>query len=65
MKLGKEIRRAREAMGLTQPAYAQRVGLTQQRVSELERGASIGTKTLERLIKRGGLRWTERGPRAA
>ena len=64
MKIGTEIRKAREAMGLTQDAYARRVGLTQQRVSELEGGANIGTRTLERLIKRGGLIWSSKGPRA-
>jgi predicted transcriptional regulator len=65
MKIGAEIRKARLALGLTQKAYAWRVGLTQQRISELEGGAGVGMKTLGKLVKRGGLRWTERGPRAA
>jgi transcriptional regulator with XRE-family HTH domain len=65
MKLGVEIRKAREAMKLTQEKYAARLGMYQQRISELENDASVGTKTLERLLKRGGLRWTDKGPRAA
>lgn len=65
MKLGDEIRRGREAKGLSQSALAREAGMTQQRVSELERDAECGTRTLEKLIEAGILRWTNKGPRAA
>ena len=47
---GKQIRRVRHAMGLTQVEFAERVGLTGNSVARIERGAMIITKTVALLV---------------
>lgn len=42
-RLGLNLRRLREAAGLTQAALAERAGLTQGRVADLERGNRTAT----------------------
>ena len=64
MRIGSEVMRAREAMGLSQAQYGKRVGLPQQTISAIEAGRGVRMATLEKLVRRGGLIWTEKGPRA-
>lgn len=65
MKIGAEVKKAREALQLSQEDYGKRVGLTQQHVSKIEAGGDVLTSTLMQLLQRGGLKWTDKGPRAA
>lgn len=48
MQIGKRIRQAREAAGLTQGELAGQVGLSQRAVSYAERQSWISRRTLER-----------------
>lgn len=60
MRIGAELRRLREGMGLTQEALAARAGLDQSDVSKIEAGVwgkrGISFETLDRLLPVFGLR---------
>jgi transcriptional regulator with XRE-family HTH domain len=65
MALSGEVKKARAAMGLSQEEYAKLVGLHQQTISRIEAGdGGVTLKTLTRLMNKGGLIWTPRGPSA-
>lgn len=64
MNIGHEIKKARKALGLSQAAYGARVGAMQSQVCKWELGRGISLKSAVALIRRGGLEWTAKGPRA-
>jgi transcriptional regulator with XRE-family HTH domain len=64
MKIGAEVKKAREAMDLSQRDYGKLVGLPQQTISRIEAGSGVRSTTIDLLIRRGGLEWTQRGPKA-
>jgi transcriptional regulator with XRE-family HTH domain len=47
---GKQIRRIRDAMGLTQVDFGERIGLAGNSVARIERGVMIVTKTVAILV---------------
>ena len=57
MDAGAEVRKAREAAGLTQRALAKRAGVPQPRIAEYERGRAVpGVDQLSRLLRACGWR---------
>ncbi|MEM9886516.1 MAG: helix-turn-helix transcriptional regulator [Bacteroidota bacterium] len=53
-RLGQELKRAREAKGLTQEQLAQKVGVSRSSVSKIENNKSgIGYKTLQKIVEIG------------
>lgn len=64
MRIGPEVKKAREALGLSQLDYGKRVGLPQQTISAIEAGRGVRSSTLDRLVDKGGLIWTDKGPKA-
>jgi len=67
MKIGRQVVKARRALGISQLLYAELLGISQQAISKIERDAvqDVSGATLLRLIKHGGLVLTNRGLRAA
>ena len=57
-QFGSAFRNERKAMALTQAELAQRVGLTRQTISQIERGENVGLHTLLKALSglRKGLR---------
>lgn len=47
--LGKRVKERREALGLSQPALAKRVGMTQQGINSIEQGDSLRPRKLKEL----------------
>jgi transcriptional regulator with XRE-family HTH domain len=56
MSIGKNVRRLRQAAGLSQPALAQLAGVTQQLISQLERDQQTSTKALPQIARALGVR---------
>jgi transcriptional regulator with XRE-family HTH domain len=64
MNIGPQVLKARKAMKLNQREYGELVGLPQQTISRIEAGSGVRSDTIDLLIKKGGLVWTDKGPRA-
>ncbi len=50
-KVGAEILRLRKAEALTQGALAQKIGVTQQEISRVEKGDNCSLSTLHRIAR--------------
>lgn len=56
--IGKDIREARENLGLTQEQLAEAARVSRPTISRVETGSNISTGTLEKVVKALGQRLT-------
>lgn len=51
MRLGQQVKQLRQQRGLTVREFAELVGIDKSSVSDIERGANVGAKTLWKMRK--------------
>lgn len=61
MGIGQQIRKARDAQGLTQTELAARAGVSRPTVARVELGVAISIATLEKIVEVLGLTVELRG----